>query len=408
MSEPFDGIAPLTTPAGGVPPLTDTPEALKEAVKALERGSGPVAADAERASGFRYGARAQLVQFFRRGSGVILIDAAALPDLSAVDQALRGVEWVFHAASQDLPCLRDCSLEPDRIFDTELASRLLGQPQVGLAAVVARTLGLGLAKEHSAQDWSRRPLPDEWLNYAALDVAVLLDVRDVLERELIEADKLDIAQAECANVLAAPPPLPKPEPWRRTNGSNSIKDPKQLAVLRALWEARDRLGAKRDIFPGRVLPDSALVAAALALPTSKEDLARIPPFNGRRQSRLLAYWWAAVSRGATLGKSDWPSLRGPRVHATPPVRQWRRRHPEAAERIALVREELAQLSATKQIPVENLMQPELVRSVVFRAPRDVPAAMALGGARDWQIEVVAPLVEAAIAAYPESDNPEAN
>ncbi|MDR1441074.1 MAG: HRDC domain-containing protein [Bifidobacteriaceae bacterium] len=396
-----ESVIPLDAPPSGVPPITDTPEALERALDLLAAGAGPVAADSERASGFRYYVRAEVVQLFRRGSGLVLIDARALPDLSTVSRALADTEWVFHAASQDLPCLRDCGIEPGRIFDTELASRLLGEPKVGLASVVARTLGLGLAKEYSAQDWSRRPLPESWLNYAALDVAILLDVRDVLEGELEEAGKLGIAQAEAAAVLAATPPASRQEPWRRTSGRHSLKSPRQLAVARSLWMARDRLAAKRDIFPGRVLPDAAIIAAAAALPTSIQGLAKIHPFNGRRQIKLLSYWWEAVLEGESLPLDQLPQVRGPRHGTVPPVRQWARRHPAAASRIAQVKSDLAALSEARQIPVENLMQPELVRSVVFQAPRNVRAAMAAGGARPWQIEAVAPLVTAAAEAYPE-------
>jgi ribonuclease D len=395
---------PLTAPVGGVPPLIDTPEALATAARALAEGSGPVAVDSERASGFTYTSRAQLVQLFRRGAGVHLIDAAALVDLSSVNQALDGAECVFHAASQDLPCLREVGLEPQAVFDTELASRLLGEQHVGLAAVVARTLSLGLAKEHSAQNWSVRPLPDAWLTYAALDVAVLLDVRDVLERELAEAGKTEIARQEAAWVLAAPPPAPKPDPWRRTAGAHTLKSPRQLAVLRAMWGARDALGRRRDVFPGRVLPDAALVAAAQAMPSSREDLAAIHPFNGRRLSKLLPYWWDAYSRGASLGPADWPPAKGPRLTTTPPVRHWRRRHPAAADRMGQVKDALAALSLSERIPVENLTQPELVRQVVFTAPADVRRAMAAGGARPWQIDAVAPLIEAAMAAHPDGSD----
>jgi ribonuclease D len=369
-------------------------------VAALAQGQGPVAADSERASSYRYSDDAQLVQLFRRGSGIFLIDSAALGDLSTVSQALRGVEWVFHAASQDLPCLRRCGLQPDSIFDTELASRLLGEPHVGLAAVVARTVGVGLAKQHSAQDWSRRPLPTEWLNYAALDVAFLLDVRDVLETELAAADKLEIARQEAAAVLAAPPPAPRPEPWRRVNGSHSLRSPRQLAVVRSLWQARDRIAARRDLFPGRVLPDAAIVAAAAALPSKAEELALIHPFNGPRQSRQLGYWWQAVAEALALRPSELPSLRGPRRETTPPVRYWAKRNPSAAERMAMVKPALAQLSEELRIPVENLMQPDLIRQMVFNAPNDIPAVMAAEGARPWQIKAVGPLIQQAVAAYP--------
>ena len=113
------------------------------------------------------------------------------------------MEWILHAASQDLPCLSELGMWPDRLFDTELAARLAGLPRVGLAAVIEQLLGFGLAKEHSAADWSTRPLPEPWLRYAALDVEVLTELREELI-ELLEADgKLEFAEQEFAAILAA-------------------------------------------------------------------------------------------------------------------------------------------------------------------------------------------------------------
>ncbi|MDR1824219.1 MAG: HRDC domain-containing protein [Bifidobacteriaceae bacterium] len=393
-------VVPLAAPPDGLTPVVDTPEALARAVAALAAGQGPVAADSERASGFRYGSYAQLVQLYRRGTGLVLIDAVALPRLETVAAALSGAEWVFHAASQDLPCLREVGLNPSLIFDTELGARLLGWPQVGLAGVVARTLGIGLAKQFSAQDWSRRPLPESWLNYAALDVVLLLDVRDAIEAALEDAGKADMARAEFAAVLAAPPPVPRPDPWRRTSGLHNVRDQRQLAVVRELWEARDALAQRIDLAPGKVLPDAAIVAAATTSPATKADLAKIHPFGAKGQAKWLDRWWDAINRARNLPRSELPSSRGPRHHTIGPARSWANRHPEAYARMEMVKAATAALSEERAIPVENLMQPELLRLVVFEAPADVPAAMLAAGARPWQVELLAPVVEQAIAAHP--------
>ncbi len=142
------------------PVVTDTREAYLSAVAAIAGGHGPVAVDAERASGFRYSQRAYLIQVFRRGAGTFLFDPPAIGDFSDLAAAIQHEEWIIHAASQDLTCLREVGLDPERIFDTELAARLLGIPRVGLGTVVEELLGLHLAKEHSAADWSTRPLPE--------------------------------------------------------------------------------------------------------------------------------------------------------------------------------------------------------------------------------------------------------
>ncbi|EYR61965.1 3'-5' exonuclease, partial [Actinotalea ferrariae CF5-4] len=323
-------MTPLTDPSDGVPPVVETPAALADVVEAFRAGTGPVAVDAERASGYRYGQRTYLVQLRRAGAGTALIDPVPLPDLGALSRALEGVEWVLHAASQDLPGLAEQNMRPDAVFDTELAARLLGMERVGLAAVVAEVLGLGLAKEHSAVDWSTRPLPAEWLRYAALDVEVLVLLREELGRRLEDAGKAEWARQEFEAVRTAPPAPPRVDPWRRISGLHTLRDARRVAVARELWLLRDAEARRRDLSPGRVLPDSAIVAAATALPTSVEQLVALRPFSGKATRRKAEQWFSAVQRALALPDSALPSVRGPRGDGPPPPRSWADRDPAAA------------------------------------------------------------------------------
>jgi len=399
-SEP--AVTPLTEPAEGIPPVIETPEALAAAVEAFGAGTGPVAVDAERASGYRYGQRTYLVQLRREGAGTALIDPIALPDLSALSEALVGVEWVLHAASQDLPGLAEQGMRPSRVFDTELGARLLGLDRVGLAAVVADTLGLGLAKEHSAVDWSTRPLPSEWLRYAALDVEVLVEVREVLAERLAVAGKAEWAAQEFEAVRTAPPAPPRVEPWRRVSGLHQIRDARRLAVVRELWTTRDTNARQRDISPGRVLPDAAIVAAAQALPRSVPQLTELPAFSGKGTRRRAPLWQAAIDRGLALPEADLPSVRGPKSDAPPPPRAWADRDPAAADRLMAAREVVAALSEEYHVPTENLLQPDLLRRLCWSPPPSldeaaIAATLVAGGARPWQVELVAPALAAAFA-----------
>jgi ribonuclease D len=396
-------IVPLTEPAEGIPAVVDTPEAFARVVEAFGAGTGPVAVDAERASGYRYGQHNYLVQVRREGAGTALIDPAALPDLSALSDALVGVEWVLHAASQDLPALAEQGMRPSRVFDTELGARLLGLERVGLAAVVAELLGLGLAKEHSAVDWSTRPLPEQWLRYAALDVEVLIELREVLAERLALAGKAQWAAEEFEAVRLAPPPAPRVEAWRRVSGVHAIRDPRKLAVVRSLWETRDENARQRDISPGRVLPDAAIVAAAQALPRSVPALVALPPFSGKGTRRRAALWQRAIDDALQLPDDQLPSSRGPRTDGPPPPRAWADRDPAANERLLAARAVVAELSATHQVPAENLLQPDLLRRVCWQppAPADEPhlaERLAAGGARPWQIALIAPRLADAFAA----------
>jgi len=371
--------------------VIETPDAYEEAVALLAAGEGPVAVDAERASGFKYSQRAYLIQMFRRGAGTFLFDPTTIPDFSGLQAAVRAEEWVLHAASQDLACLREVGLDPTKIFDTELAARLLGMPRVGLASVVEDLLGITLAKEHSAADWSTRPLPDSWLTYAALDVELLVDVRDGLAQRLVDAEKQTLAEEEFAAVLAKEAKTPAAEPWRRLSGIHSIRHGRNLAVARALWVARDARASELDVAPGRLIPDTAIVAAARVLPRTKRALADLKEFNGRASRSELDRWWTAIETG--LADEDLPAVRVA-SDAPPPPRSWAARHPEADARLRLAKAAVAEVAESMQMPVENLLTPDYLRRVAWRPPEDVSAvgigeALLALGARMWQVDAIA-------------------
>jgi ribonuclease D len=387
---PAEASPLLSEPRDGVPPVLDTLDDLERATAALAAGSGPVAVDAERASGYRYGQRAYLVQLRREGAGSFLIDPVPFGDLRRVGAAIADAEWVVHAASQDLPSLRELGLEPTDLFDTELAARLAGYERVGLATMVELLLGLRLAKEHSAVDWSRRPLPEPWLRYAALDVEVLLDLRDALETELDRQGKLAWAHQEFAAVLRAPTPAPRADPWRRTSGIHRVRNRRQLAVVRALWEERDRLARQRDTAPGRVLSDASIVSAALSATESADDLGRLPGWGGRSTRRLVATMWPVIVGARALPDSELPRP-APPGDGPPPANRWPDRDPAAASRLARARAVMAELGEQHRIPVENLLLPDLLRRLAWSPPGSDPAAVAAyleaAGAREWQVQL---------------------
>jgi ribonuclease D len=401
---------PLDVPRDGVPPVVTTPETLAGIVAAFAAGHGPVAVDAERASGHRYGQRAFLVQLRRAGAGTALVDPATLPDLSSLGEAIADAEWVLHAASQDLPCLAEVGLRPRTLFDTELGSRLAGFARVGLAAVVEQLLGLGLAKEHSAVDWSVRPLPAPWLRYAALDVEVLVDLRDALAAELARQNKLDLAREEFAALIAAAPPAPRVDPWRRTSGMHKVRTRRQLAVVRELWNARDALAREQDVSPGRLLPDSSIVEAALALPINSRGLMAIAGFTGRGSRRYATTWQAAIDRAGTLPESQLPPQHRP-AEGPPPARVWADRDPVAAARLARCRVTMSAIAEQHHLPAENLLSPETVRRLAWEPPgqtdTDTVAAVLGGhGARAWQIGLTAEALAEALRTPEPEPTPE--
>ncbi|HEX6453837.1 MAG TPA: HRDC domain-containing protein [Trebonia sp.] len=397
-------VVDLTEPRDGLPPVIADPDELAAAIERLAGGTGPVAVDAERASGYRYGQKAYLVQLRRACAGSVLIDPVACPDLSGLDDAMAGVEAVFHAATQDLPCLAEIGYRPRTLFDTELAGRLLGYPRVALGTMVEEVLGYRLAKEHSAADWSMRPLTEEMLRYAALDVEVLTDLRNALAAQLEEQGKAEWARQEFAAIAAAPPPAPRPDPWRRTSDIHKVRNRRGLAVVRELWETRDKIAREADLSPRRVLADRAIIEAARTLPPGRPELDAIPGFLARNARRHGAAWMAAIRRARSLDESQLPEVTGPPAVGPPPANRWPDRDPAAAARLAAARETVNAIAGQRGLPVENLLAPDAVRRLSWEPP-DPPAPDAISktltslGARPWQAELTAgPLADAFRAA----------
>jgi ribonuclease D len=383
--------------------LVDTADQLFEAISILQDLAGPFALDAERASGFKYSQRAYLIQVHRKGSPIFLIDPISIvqeePEAILKLAALLSTdEWILHAASQDIPCLRELGITPSTIFDTELGSRLAGLARVGLGAVTEHFLQVRLAKEHSAVDWSSRPLSAEWLNYAALDVDVLLELRDGVAELLSAQGKKEWAAEEFANVAAMQPKEPKIDRWRGMAGMHEIKDSRALAIARELWLARENLAEKLDVSPGRLIPDSSIVGLAANPVKSRPELASAKSFTGRASRSYLDTWWAALSEG--LNTRDLPPTRLPAT-GIPNHRTWPNRYPEADARLKAVRSALSALSDELQIPVENLLTPDYARQLCWEPPKEVveleiTQSLKRLGARNWQIQLTSPVIVKAL------------
>ena len=401
------GPTPLLCPAEGVPQVSVSADDIAAAADRLASGSGPFAVDAERASGFRYSNRAYLIQIRRSGAGTVLIDpvnhgGSPIDVLRPLAEVLGADEWILHAADQDLPCLAEVGLRPPALYDTELAGRLAGFERVNLAAMVQRLLGLGLAKGHGAADWSKRPLPAAWLNYAALDVEVLIELRNATADLLGEQGKTHWASEEFEYLRCAQSAPTRRDRWRRTSGLHKVRTREGLAAVRELWTVRDRIARRRDIAPGRILPDSAIIDAALSGATTVEQLTALPVFGGQKQRKSAHVWLEALEAAR---HADPPELTeasdGP-----PPVMRWSKRKPEAAAYLETARAAITEVSARVGVPAENLVSPDLVRRLCWDwAPRAgvddaVEEFLSRGGARGWQRALVAPALAGALKSPP--------
>lgn len=415
IQEAIDGAIPLLQPTDGTPSVITTEEELSDAIRMLKSGTGAFAIDAERASGYKYSSRAYLIQVKRTGGGLHLIDPIPFhqhdpfevhPLFEEFNELIRSDEVILHASTQDLPCLREVGLHPSKLFDTELGGRIAGLPRVGLGALVESLLGISLAKEHSAVDWSARPLPVEWLTYAALDVELLVELRSKIN-ELLEAQgKSEWARQEFEAILLAPSAPPRKEPWRRSSGIHKVKRRDQLAIIKSIWHERDTLAREADVAPGKFLSDAALLELAMHVPKTRAEMEKVlRPIGARaRWFEHTAQWLSAIRAGIAVPESHWPQMRAD-GESMPPVKVWRDKFPAKFAPLSHARAAIEIEAEKLSIPPENLISPDLVRKLCWNPPEgstislkidSVEESLLAQGARQWQSDIVAPLIAAAL------------
>nr|WP_204314279.1 HRDC domain-containing protein [Bifidobacterium avesanii] len=418
----------LAEPRGGVPELTDTLDAFRRVIQRFAQGTGSVAADAERASGFRYGHEDWLVQFKREGAGIALVDPIAVAaeggSWDDFNLAVGDSAWILHDSLQDLPGFADLGMRPKALFDTEMAARMLGLHRFGLAAVTEHFLGLTLAKEHSAADWSYRPLPRDWRNYAALDVELLIELEDRMTAELRRQGKDGWAREEFAYLLAKgmAPRERSPQPWRHISRINVLaRDRRGLAVARALWTRRDEIARRYDISPNLLLADASIIEAAVKKPRNAREFRAIRSLNervrvhtGSEQDKMFeryapiqrevkpSVWKDAIGEALALKPDDWPVPPPPASdegNAPRSMRYWEDRHPERYARLQAARRVINQIAEDTRTPADVIVKPQYIRNLCWTdepASRDVAEFLAGQGARRWQVGLIAASVTRAI------------
>ena len=394
-------------------PVVDTVEALNEALGALSAATGPVAFDTERAHGHRYWPKAYLLQIRREGAGTWLIDPVAFEGnqarLSSLVDATGDATWIIHAASQDLPCMQEIGIIPPHIFDTEMAARLLGKPAASLGALLEAEVGIKLRKAHSADNWSKRPLPESWLTYAALDVDYLLELASALGAQLEATGRAEWVEQEDAETLKrfSAPPSPKVDPWRRVKEVTTLRTPLQYAVARELWRERDQIAQKRDKPPTWMLPDAAILEVARlardAVPT-RDQLRQVRGLNAKGAVRYLNNWLAALDRVRDLPTSQYPPRRAPHV-GLPQPRNWDRINPEAAQRWNRIRPVLDVLACDLGgIQPSLVAPPQPLQEAIYHHAEIDRDVLLSAGVRPWQADFLAPAIAEALSANGAADD----
>ncbi|TCD54817.1 ribonuclease D [Alloscardovia theropitheci] len=425
MSEKNDDIRLLAEPAGGVPDVIRTRQQFDTFIHSYEDSYGPLAADAERASGFRYGHRDYLVQFKRAGAPIALLDPIALQeervDWQAFNALICGDEWIIHDSLQDIPGFKEIGFSIDKLFDTEHAARLLGLKRFGLSAVTEHYLHVTLAKEHSAADWSYRPLNRDLRNYAALDVEILIELREALIHDLKQTGKLEWAYEDFEYLRAKglKEKEPHPQPWRKVSHITRLSnDARGLAIVQELWTEREKLAQELDIAPTLLLSDAGIIEAAVRKPKNTKEFSKIKLLNDRvrvqtdpdRAKMFERYaavqrqvkpkvWKDAIERA--LDKPyrdvlhDTQQIEKEGTSAPRSMKYWREHHPDRFERLKNAKGIIGQISQDTHTPVEILLKPQVLRNLCWQDDikedlESISEFLTKQGVRNWQVELLAP------------------
>jgi ribonuclease D len=360
------------------PRLIATPGELSELLAEL-RGEPVLAVDTEAASFHRYVDRIYLIQVSTRDQ-TALIDPLAVPDLEELGALLAEgrTETVFHDADYDLRLFDlQYGFRATRLFDTQIAAEFLGEPGLGLAALLGRYFGVQVDKKFQRADWSARPLSPEMLAYAAADTAHLVALRDLLEARLEQAGRLSWAQEEFEQLAGVRWTADEDrEPgWLRLKGAKALR-PRQLAILREVYHWRQEVALESDRAEFRIVGNEALLAIAQTAPENAETLATIRGMGreilGRRGPAILA----AIARAQRLHESDLPLVpRPPR-----PVR-------DLAMEARLTRLKAARgvLSERYGLAPGVLCPNSLLEAIAKASPTSLAELGATPGVRRWQL-----------------------
>jgi ribonuclease D len=329
--EGLSGTGPIATTESR---WVETDAALAEVSQRL-RAPGEIALDTEGDSLHHYPERLSLIQLAVSSGDVWLVDPLALGDLAPLAPVFTApsVQTVLHAGDNDLVQLKRRGFGFAAIFDTSIAARFLGAKALGLDVLLETYLGVELPPSKQRDDWSRRPLSEAQRRYAVADVLHLFALKHRLTEELVRVGRLAWVEEECAALAAQPAVerVPDPNAFAGLKGARDLA-PRNLAVLRELYELREALARTLDRPPFKVLGEETLVRLAQAPPAEVAGLEGIPGCT----SNVIARWGesilSAVARAGALPEAALPTLERhprPRIPAVvarriEALREWRK------------------------------------------------------------------------------------
>jgi ribonuclease D len=371
--------------------LINDPARLREA-QPFHPPAPRIALDCEAAGFHRYTDRLCLVQLSTQEE-TLLLDPFELDLSPYLRDALEtpDVQVVMHGADFDIRLLhRDLGLGVRGLFDTQVAAALLGEPSVGLAALLEKYAGVKLSKKHQRADWAQRPLPKELLEYAASDTEHLLELAERFELRLTELGRLEWAQEEFRLLEKIRWEENEVDPLTRIKGAHHLP-PRVATAIREAIDWRDGIAEDRDRAPFRVVGDAALVEVIQERPTTVEGLASvkgISPHLARQHGRDLLRRLRLVDELAEDDLRPYPVNHGSGYGRPSPEEE------AGAELLRALRTDRAEaLGLERGVLLSNATITEIIR----KRPSSLDELRDTAGVRLWQAELLGEEIVAILA-----------
>lgn len=361
------------------------------ALAAALQGARALALDTESDSLHHHREKVCLIQLASDNGHAVLIDPLTGADLAPLGPlfASPAVAKVLHGADYDVTTLkRDFGFTFAGLFDTMIAARVLGMPEIGLAAVAKAELGVALSKDSQKDDWSRRPLTPTQERYALADVEHLLVLHARLVEKLAAAGRLEWVREESDAVagLVAARKERDPDAWQKVKGARKLSR-RQQVVLRAVYAWREAIARETDIPSFKILSTETLLAVAERQPATmaelKEVRGAVPPRFADRAPALLA----AIQEAAALPEDALPRM----PHVPRPVVSDATRR-----RIDALKKWRAEEASRLGLDVSVVLPQRLLEQVAEKPPARAQDLLRIEGFRRWRAEAFGPaLVTAA-------------
>ncbi len=356
--------------------IIDTVAGLEKAVRVLEKEKA-VAVDMEADSMYHFQEKVCLVQMATEKS-TIVVDPLQVKNLSSLKPLFSNpdIKKIFHGADYDVRSLfRDFTIEINNLFDTELACRFLGIKETGLEAVLKKYLDISLDKKYQKKDWSKRPLPQEMIDYAAGDVIYLFPLAEICEKELEKKGRLAWVLEECDSLSKVRPVLWDEEPlFLKFKGAGRLKF-KSLAVLEALLRFRKSIAKKKDKPLFKIIGNDSIMKIATAKPVTLRRLKGIKALSGKQINIYGNDLIETVARALKLPENKLPVY---------PNKKAQRLPYEVFGRIKALKSWRASKVRALEIDPGIICNNVLITSIAIKNPMDTRAMGRIKEMKNWQ------------------------